>query len=197
MRHDIPGGRVPPQAEEMAAAVTSCVHCGFCLPTCPTYATLGDEMNSPRGRILLMKQVLEGELEREGAMPFIDNCLGCQSCVSACPSGVEYGDLITAYRAWDEPHRHRPPMERGRRLALLTILADPRRFRLAARLGALARPLRHIAPASLRPMLELIPERLPPARPLPATHPARTARSRCSHRRSAGRHWRYSPATAS
>jgi glycolate oxidase iron-sulfur subunit len=172
VRHQIPVEQISPQAAEMADAIGSCVHCGFCLPTCPTYTTLGEEMDSPRGRILLMKQVLEGELERESAMPFIDNCLGCQSCVSACPSGVEYGDLITAYRAWDEPQRHRPPMERGRRRALLTILADPRRFRLAARLGSLARPLRHIAPASLRPMLELIPERLPPARPLPPTHPA-------------------------
>src|SRR6201995_5574879 len=122
MRHDIPVGQLPAQAEEMAAAVTSCVHCGFCLPTCPTYATLGDEMNSPRGRILLMKQVLEGELEREGAMPFIDNCLGCQSCVSACPSGVECADLTPAYRAWNEPQRTRPPMDRARRRVLLSTL---------------------------------------------------------------------------
>src|ERR1700750_1544689 len=101
MRHDIPLAQLPPQGREMAATVSSCVHCGFCLPTCPTYATLGDEMNSPRGRILLMKQVLEGELEREGAIAFIVNWLGSPSCVSACLSGVEYGDLITAYRAWD------------------------------------------------------------------------------------------------
>jgi glycolate oxidase iron-sulfur subunit len=176
VRHQIPVEQISPQAPEMADAIGSCVHCGFCLPTCPTYSTLGEEMDSPRGRILLMKQVLEGELERDSAMPFIDNCLGCQSCVSACPSGVEYGDLITAYRAWDEPQRRRPPMERGRRRMLLSTLADPRRFRLAARLGRLVRPLRHAAPAALRPMLELIPERLPRARPLPAVHAARGPR---------------------
>jgi glycolate oxidase iron-sulfur subunit len=172
VRHQIPVEQMSLQAPEMANAISSCVHCGFCLPTCATYATLGEEMDSPRGRILLMKQVLEGGLERENAMPFIDNCLGCQSCVSACPSGVEYGDLITAYRAWDEAQRRRPPMERGRRWMLLSILADPRRFRLAARLGRLARPLRHAVPPALRPMLELIPERLPSARPLPAVYPA-------------------------
>jgi glycolate oxidase iron-sulfur subunit len=172
VRHQISVEQISPQAREMADAIGSCVHCGFCLPTCPTYSTLGEEMDSPRGRIVLMKQVLEGELERDSAMPFIDNCLGCQSCVSACPSGVEYGDLITAYRAWDEPQRRRPPMERGRRRMLLSILADPRRFRLAARLGRLARPLRHAAPAALRPMIELIPERLPRTRPLPAVHVA-------------------------
>jgi glycolate oxidase iron-sulfur subunit len=172
MRHEIPLERMPPQAAEMADAIGSCVHCGFCLPTCPTYATLGEEMDSPRGRILLMQMVLEEKLERESAMPFIDNCLGCQSCVTACPSGVEYGELITAYRAWDEPQRSRAPMERGRRRMLLSTLAHPRRFRLAARLGRLARPLRHAAPAALRPMLELVPERLPKARPLPALYRA-------------------------
>ncbi|MEA2212827.1 MAG: glycolate oxidase iron-sulfur subunit [Solirubrobacteraceae bacterium] len=172
MRHQIPVDQMAPQAAEMGEAIGSCVHCGFCLPTCPTYATLGEEMDSPRGRIFLMQLVLEGKLERESAMPFIDNCLGCQSCVSACPSGVEYGDLITAYRAWDEPQRVRAPMERGRRGMLLSTLAHPRRFRLAARLGRLARPLRHVAPAALRPMLELVPERLPRARPLPALYPA-------------------------
>jgi glycolate oxidase iron-sulfur subunit len=176
VRHQIRVEEISPQATEMADAIGSCVHCGFCLPTCPTYTTLHEEMDSPRGRILLMKQVLEGELERESAMPFIDNCLGCQACVSACPSGVEYGDLITAYRAWDEPRRRRPPMERGRRRMLLSTLAYPRRFRLAARVGRLARPLRHVAPAALRPMLELIPDRLPRARPLPALYPAQGPR---------------------
>jgi glycolate oxidase iron-sulfur subunit len=63
-----------PQDEAMAGAISSCVHCGFCLPTCPTYATLGEEMDSPRGRIFLMKEVLEGSLELEAALPFVDNC---------------------------------------------------------------------------------------------------------------------------
>jgi glycolate dehydrogenase iron-sulfur subunit len=172
MRHRITAARISPQATEMASAVGSCVHCGFCLSTCPTYATLGEEMDSPRGRILLMKHALEGDLDRDSASPFIDNCLGCQACVTACPSGVEYGDLITAYRAWDEQRRARPPIQRMRRMLLLSTLAHPPRFRLTARLGRLVRPVRHMAPAALRPMLELIPDGLPRARPLPALYPA-------------------------
>lgn len=80
MQHAIPVASLGPQAQPMADAIGSCVHCGFCLPTCPTYVTMGEEMDSPRGRIFLMKEVLEGELELEVALPFIDNCLGCQAC---------------------------------------------------------------------------------------------------------------------
>ena len=76
----------------MARAVETCVHCGFCLPACPTYQVLGEEMDSPRGRIVLMKQVLEGSLTLADAQPHIDRCLGCLGCVTACPSGVQYGD---------------------------------------------------------------------------------------------------------
>ena len=108
MQHEIQVERLGPQGEAMAGAISSCVHCGFCLPTCPTYLTMGEEENSPRGRIVLMKEVLEGGLTVEEASSPIDNCLGCQACVSACPSGVEYGDLITAYRAYAEPRRSRP-----------------------------------------------------------------------------------------
>jgi glycolate oxidase iron-sulfur subunit len=89
VRHEIDIRRYGPQGEPMARAVEACVHCGFCLPTCPTYVTLGEEMDSPRGRIFLMKEVLEGELELEVALPFIDNCLGCLACQTACPSGVQ------------------------------------------------------------------------------------------------------------
>src|ERR1700733_2399283 len=103
MRHAIPLDALGPAVEPIATAVEACVHCGCCLPTCPTYVTLGEEMDSPRGRILLMKQVLEGELEREEAMPFIDNCLGCQSCVTA----REYPLLFTG----------EPEAERARALA--------------------------------------------------------------------------------
>ena len=70
------------------------MHCGFCLPACPTYRVLGEEMDSPRGRIVLMKQVLEGDLALEDALPHIDRCLGCLACVTACPSGVKYGELL-------------------------------------------------------------------------------------------------------
>jgi len=153
----------------MADAIGSCVHCGFCLPTCPTYVTLAQEPDSPRGRILLMKEVLEGSLALEQALEPIDNCLGCQACVTACPSGVEYGDLIAAFRAHSEPRRHRPAAERAQRALVAHTLPYPRRFRAAARLGALTRRL---APARLRPMLDLLPRRLPKAAPLPTVHPA-------------------------
>ena len=160
----------------MAGAVSSCVHCGFCLPTCPTYLTMGEEENSPRGRIVLMKEVLEGGLTVEEASSPIDNCLGCQACVSACPSGVEYGDLITAYRAHAERHRSRPPGERVQRALISSTLPRPRRFRFATRLGMLARPLAGLAPARLRPMLDLLPAKLPRSQPLPALIPAEGTR---------------------
>ena len=83
----------------MATAVSSCVHCGFCLPACPTYKVLGEEMDSPRGRIVLMKEVLEGALPLAEAAVHLDRCLGCLACETACPSGVRYRDLITPMRA--------------------------------------------------------------------------------------------------
>jgi glycolate oxidase iron-sulfur subunit len=176
MRHAIDIDALGAQGRPMAAAIESCVHCGFCLPTCPTYATLGEEMDSPRGRIFLMKEVLEGELELEAALPYVDNCLGCQACETACPSGVAYGELITPFRAYAEEHRTRTPLDRARRALLLRTLPHPRRLRAAARLGALARPFRRMLPDALAPMVELLPRRLPPARPLPARHPAQGER---------------------
>jgi len=160
----------------MADAIGSCVHCGFCLPTCPTYVTLEEEPDSPRGRILLMKEVLEGGLALEEALEPIDNCLGCQACVTACPSGVEYGDLIAAFRAHAEEHRRRPIAQRVQRALVARTLPFPRRFRAAARLGMLTRPLARLTPAGMRPMLDLLPERLPAARPLPAVHAAEGTR---------------------
>jgi len=176
VRHAIDLDALGPQGEPMAAAIESCVHCGFCLPTCPTYVTMGEEMDSPRGRIVLMKEVLEGGLELEAALPHVDACLGCQACETACPSGVAYGELITPFRAYAEERRERAPLERARRALLLRTLSHPRRLRAAARLGRLARPLRRVLPAALAAPLELLPERLPSARPLPALHPAQGER---------------------
>ena len=172
MRHEIDIRRYGPQGEPMARAVEACVHCGFCLPTCPTYVTLGEEMDSPRGRIFLMKEVLEGELELEVALPFIDNCLGCLACQTACPSGVQYGELVTSFRAHAEPQRQREPLGRAQRELTLRTLPYPTRFRAAARLGRLARPLHRVLPESLAAMLRLLPERVPRARPLPEVSPA-------------------------
>jgi glycolate oxidase iron-sulfur subunit len=172
VRHEIEIEQYGPQAASMADAIESCVHCGFCLPTCPTYVELGEEMDSPRGRIFLMKEVLEGKIELDNALPYVDNCLGCQACETACPSGVKYGDLITPFRAYAEEHRERKPIDRLQRIMALQTLPYPRRFRLAALLGRGARPLARTLPASLRAMLELLPDSLPPAEPLPLFYPA-------------------------
>jgi glycolate oxidase iron-sulfur subunit len=172
VQHTIPVDELGPQGPAMADAVGSCVHCGFCLPTCPTYVEMGEEMDSPRGRIFLMKEVLEGQVELELALPYIDNCLGCQACQTACPSGVEYGDLITPFRAYAEERRTREPLDRAERAMVLHTLPFPRRFRAAARLGRLGKPFARVLPASMRAMLGLLPDTLPAARPLPALVPA-------------------------
>jgi glycolate oxidase iron-sulfur subunit len=141
----------------MVRAIEACVHCGFCLPTCPTYITMGEEMDSPRGRIFLMKEVLEGRMDPGMAEPFIDNCLGCQACVTSCPSGVQYGELITPYRAWTEPGRNRGFLDRFRRRLLLFTLPHPGRFRTSITVGRWIRPLRRGLPKILAGMLEMVP----------------------------------------
>jgi len=172
MQHTIPVEAIGPVGAEMARAVETCVHCGFCLPTCPTYLTLGEEMDSPRGRIFLMKSALEGTITVADTLPYIDRCLGCMACVTACPSGVRYGDLLTPYRALAEPQRARPLSERLARALVRQTLPHPARFRLAARAGKLARPLSRRLPAPLAAMLDLLPEALPESHPLPRVFPA-------------------------
>ncbi|WP_425430318.1 glycolate oxidase subunit GlcF [Deinococcus planocerae] len=160
----------------MAHAVDACVHCGFCLPACPTYALLGDEMDSPRGRIVLMKEVLEGALPLEDAAPHLDRCLGCQACVTACPSGVPYGELITSFRGWSEPRRQRSPLDRAKRSAILKILPAPKVFSVAARIGQYAKPLAPLLPAALRAPMDLLPERVPAMQPNAGFTPAKSKR---------------------
>jgi glycolate oxidase iron-sulfur subunit len=169
MKHEIPTEGLGVRGPLMTAPIESCVHCGFCLPSCPTYVTMGEEMDSPRGRIFLIKEVLEGKIEVELAQPYLDNCLGCQACETACPSGVKYGDLITEFRSRSEPERKRPPAQRLRRELALRTLPDGKRFRAAAKTGAVARKARPLVPKPLRPMVDLLPERLPDRRPLPAS----------------------------
>lgn len=160
----------------MAEAVDKCVHCGFCLSACPTYKVLGEEMDSPRGRIYLMKENLEGSLAIDEVTPYIDRCLGCMACVTACPSGVEYGELLTPFRGQSEPERSRTPLERLTRLLVRETLPYPNRFRLAATLGKVGKPLRPLLPATFAAMLDLLPAALPEAQPLPALYPAEGTR---------------------
>src|SRR5678816_1717745 len=116
MLHAIDPKKHGPLGEPMAHAVQACVHCGFCLAACPTYHELGQEMDTPRGRIVLMKQVLEGALPASAAQPHIDRCLGCLACEPACPSGVHYRDLISPYRTLARSKVSLPLSQRVRRM---------------------------------------------------------------------------------
>lgn len=181
MQHTIPLEQLGASGQVMAHAIETCVHCGFCLPTCPTYQQLGEEMDSPRGRIVLMKSALEGALELETTLPHIDRCLGCLGCVTACPSGVPYGDLITTYRAHTETRRTRAWDERLGRWLIRQTLPYPQRFRIAATLGRWGKPLintlpRDWWPRPLAAMLTLLPEQLATDSPLPAVYPAQGTR---------------------
>ncbi len=159
----------------MARAVATCVHCGFCLPACPTYKVLGEEMDSPRGRIVLMKQVLEGELTAADVALHIDRCLGCLGCVTACPSGVRYGDLLVPFRGTTMP-KATSAMARARRWGLLDTLESPTLLRLSTWVGLMARRAGRLVPPPLRPLVSLLPARLPGHVVLPALTPARGPR---------------------
>ncbi len=158
----------------MAQAVSSCVHCGFCLPACPTYRVLGEEMDSPRGRIVLMKEVLEGGLPLDDAAVHLDRCLGCLACETACPSGVRYRDLIEPMR--EALVARRPWHARLQLRALLRVMASPTLFRAAAALGAGAKSLAPVLPARLATMVGLLPAGLPPPTAPPALTRARGPR---------------------
>jgi len=170
MQHRIAPDSSGPLTAPMADAVSKCVHCGFCLAACPTYQELQQEADSPRGRIVIMKEVLEGTLTLDDANPHVDACLGCLACEPACPSGVPYRDLISSFRATTNPQRHRSFGDRLRRKLVATTLPHPGRFQLAAMAGRLAKPLAPVLPKALRPMLELLPdEKLPPLVVYPPT----------------------------
>jgi glycolate oxidase iron-sulfur subunit len=138
------------QGREADSILRSCVHCGFCLATCPTYQLLGDELDSPRGRIYLMKQMLEGAPVTADTQLHLDRCLTCRSCETTCPSGVQYGRLLDIGRAVVEERVERPPLLALKRYVLRKVLPHRRRF--AVLLG-LARLVRGILPREIRAKL--------------------------------------------
>ncbi len=142
----------------------SCVHCGFCTATCPTYLVLGDELDSPRGRIYLIKDMLEsGRKPDPKTVLHIDRCLSCLSCMTTCPSGVHYMHLVDHARAYIEANYRRPLADRLLRRVLAAILPYPGRFRIALALAGLGRPFRRLMPdPRLRAMLSMAPKSIPP-----------------------------------
>ncbi|PJF09173.1 glycolate oxidase subunit GlcF [Pseudorhodobacter sp. MZDSW-24AT] len=142
----------------------SCVHCGFCTATCPTYQVLGDELDSPRGRIYLIKDMLEqGRPADAQTVKHIDRCLSCLACMTTCPSGVHYMHLVDHARDYIEATYKRPLMDRMLRGLLAWIIPHPMRFRVAMLGAKLARPFRRLVPdARLRAMLDMAAAPIPP-----------------------------------
>ena len=156
-----------PATARSNSILRACVHCGFCTATCPTYQVLGDELDSPRGRIYLIKEMLEvGRPADARTVRHIDRCLGCLACMTTCPSGVHYMHLLDHARDHIERTYQRPWRDRALRWLVAQVLPYPGRFR-AALIGArLARPFRRLMPdARLRAMLDMVPGRIaPPSR---------------------------------
>ncbi len=160
-----------PDIAEANSILRSCVHCGFCTATCPTYVLLGDELDSPRGRIYLIKDMLEKDRPAdEKTVKHIDRCLSCLSCMTTCPSGVHYMHLVDQARGHIEETYRRPLMDRLLRDLLAKLLPYPSRFRLALKAASLARPLARplakLLPQRLGAMLALAPARVPAASPV-------------------------------
>ncbi|MFL6798828.1 MAG: glycolate oxidase subunit GlcF [Xanthobacteraceae bacterium] len=161
-----------PDIAEADRILRSCVHCGFCTATCPTYVLLGDELDSPRGRIYLIKDMLENERPATAeVVKHIDRCLSCLACMTTCPSGVHYMHLVDQARSHIEESYVRPPIDRFMRALLAHVLPHNRRFRWALSAARVARPLAPFLNAlgltRLAAMLRLAPDRAP-ARAAPA-----------------------------
>ncbi|MDH0863728.1 glycolate oxidase subunit GlcF [Mitsuaria sp. GD03876] len=156
--HLAPEFQDTPEGRTAEAILRRCVHCGFCTATCPTYQLLGDELDGPRGRIYLIKQVLEGAPPTEATQQHLDRCLTCRNCESTCPSGVQYGQLVEIGRQVVEAKVERPREERLKRWLLKEGLTSPL-FKPALRLGQALRPL---VPGALK-------DKVPP-RPDPRAH---------------------------
>jgi len=133
--------RETPEGREAETILRKCVHCGFCTATCPTYQVLGDDLDSPRGRIYLMKRALEGAPVTDKTRLHLDRCLTCRACETTCPSGVRYGRLVDIGRAVVEAKTHRGPLERAKRAAMAFALPNRNLFATALALGRVVRPL--------------------------------------------------------
>jgi len=149
----------------------ACVHCGFCTATCPTYQVLGDELDSPRGRIYLIKDMLENDRPADAkTVKHIDRCLSCLACMTTCPSGVHYMHLVDHARAHIEKTYRRPFADRALRWLVARTLPYPARFRLAMRAARLGRPMAALVPdARLKAMLAMLPRAVP--KPSPSDAP--------------------------
>tara|TARA_R110000796_G_scaffold127333_4_gene242565 strand:- start:26799 stop:28016 length:1218 start_codon:yes stop_codon:yes gene_type:complete len=154
-----------PRAEEAESILRSCVHCGFCNATCPTYQLLGDERDGPRGRIYLIKAFLEGEETTRETQIHLDQCLSCRNCETTCPSGVEYHTLLDIGREAMAAEIERPLQERVLRSALRTVVPNAGTFKTLLKAGQMVRPF---MPTALK---DKIPGQITPAKPRPtATH---------------------------
>src|SRR5713101_33380 len=164
-----------PDNAESEKILRACVHCGFCTATCPTYVLLGDELDSPRGRIYLIKNMLEagGPVDAE-TVKHVDRCLSCLACMTTCPSGVNYMHLVDHGRRHIEAHYRRPAAERLLRRLLGQVLTRPALLRAALRAARLAKPFAGLMPKRLRPLVALAPRTVPAASAMdrPQTFPA-------------------------
>jgi glycolate oxidase iron-sulfur subunit len=168
-----------PETAEANRILRTCVHCGFCTATCPTYQILGDELDSPRGRIYLIKDMLEqGRPADEKTVRHIDRCLSCLACMTTCPSGVHYMHLVDHARIHIERTYRRPAPDRALRWLLARVLPYPARFRAALLAAKAGRPFAGLMPGQVKAMLALAPARIPPASPVdrPQVFPAAGAR---------------------
>jgi glycolate dehydrogenase iron-sulfur subunit len=156
-----------PHVAESAQIVRTCVHCGFCTATCPTYVLLGDELDSPRGRIYLIKEMLEHDRPATAeVVKHIDRCLSCLACMTTCPSGVHYMHLVDHARVHIERTYRRPLVDRAMRAVIAWVMPYPTRFRLALAMARLAKPVAPLFDAigltRVGAMLRLAPVKLPP-----------------------------------
>jgi glycolate oxidase iron-sulfur subunit len=153
-----------PDTAESEKILRTCTHCGFCTATCPTYVLLGDELDSPRGRIYLIKDMIAGDGEvTTDTVKHIDRCLSCLSCMTTCPSGVHYMHLVDHARHWIEENHHRGWSERGLRLVLAEVLSRPWLFRLSLWFAGIFKPWARLLPDHLAPLFALAPNSVAPA----------------------------------